>query len=115
MFASSCFSFPAGDRCLTIRESLVKICDGNACAAAIVQLLNEVEAYSRIAEGQGKPACYMASSDIADQLFFTWHQVTISDAIRFLEEKGFVETDYNTASLVVKSVNQALEALGGES
>lgn len=112
MSKSSCITHPPRQQIVLIREDYVAICDGNHCAAAI---LNVFEYWTNIKLGQSEQASienqiaaagnvagvddglwiYKSVADLKKELIGLFGDSTISKALTLIQSKGLIEQRNN--------------------
>ena len=106
----SCINHRPNSRMVLIREDFLQICEGNHCAAALLEYLMSL---------QGTAPC--SGRDLHGAMLQTWGLGKIREAINLLEEKQFIHVTANpdprysfdkTKHLTVQRAD-VLEALGG--
>ena len=105
----SCVVHPANDRLVLIRQSYVDLCDGNHCAAALLNFfeywhnikmehIRQAKAINALAESYGDEptqdtSLYQFHNDqeLQDGLCGLYGTRIIREALKLLESKGFIE------------------------
>lgn len=113
---SSCVTPPPNDPLVIVRASFVEICDGDVCAAALLNHLiywhnvkldqrNQAIAANEIAERHGERGNHVTSltqwhteADLQKAMLGAWGIKKIRDGLRALQENGFINIFRNPNS-----------------
>lgn len=104
MSKTSCIQHPANTPLLMIRADYLILCDGNACAAALLNEFEQFENHALNEQGRdtsewAKPGTeapdperwfYWTRKDIARELFHVYSAYQMDKALALLFEKGFI-------------------------
>ena len=113
---TSCITPPPNDPLVIVRESFVKICNGDVCAAALLNHLiywhnvkldqrNQAIAANEIAERHGERGSHVTSltqwhteADLQKAMLGTWGTKKIREGLRTLQSNGFIDIFRNPNS-----------------
>lgn len=113
---TSCITPPPNDPLVIVRESFVKICNGDVCAAALLNHLiywhnvkldqrNQAIAANEIAERHGERGNHVTSltqwhteADLKKAMLGAWGKDKIRNGLQILQENGFIDIFRNPNS-----------------
>jgi hypothetical protein len=93
----SCIAHPSGDYFVIVRQWQIAACDGNACAAALLSFFESWHNTRRDTVDRDASASLWQNhteKEIESGIFF-YKRTAISEGIKILEEKGFIEQGKN--------------------